>query len=218
MRVARGLEQPADKPEVFTDASGKATAGAGARQHRRDRQVHQQRRHEGDAVWGTRGKMDDARRHRRRRAGHARDSRQSVESRLPHHWHARGYGLFAANPLGDKRFQRTAKSAEPTRSSPASRSTFRYRDADSQRRRRPRTRSSASQGIRAEPAPVDQVAIADDARARARREARSPRARRAGRRPAGHAARHAPQHRLAHRRPRATGSTRAAKRERRGCW
>ena len=26
MRVARGLEQPADKPEVFTDASGKATA------------------------------------------------------------------------------------------------------------------------------------------------------------------------------------------------
>ena len=23
---------------------------------------------------------------------------------IPTHWHARGYGLFAANPLGDKEF------------------------------------------------------------------------------------------------------------------
>ena len=39
MRVARGLEQPDDKPEIFTDASGKPATDQGGRQHRRDRPV-----------------------------------------------------------------------------------------------------------------------------------------------------------------------------------
>jgi hypothetical protein len=43
----------------------------------------------------------------------------------PTHWHARGYGLFAANPLGDKQFNEPASfdfTLEPGKSV-----TFKYR-------------------------------------------------------------------------------------------
>ena len=43
----------------------------------------------------------------------------------PTHWHARGYGLFAANPLGDKQFNETKSfdyALEPGKSV-----TFKYR-------------------------------------------------------------------------------------------
>src|SRR5262249_3242620 len=56
MRVARQLEQPADKAEVFTDSSGKATSvpvlnNAGVTGLYRSSEGLT-----GDAVWGTRGR------------------------------------------------------------------------------------------------------------------------------------------------------------------
>ena len=44
----------------------------------------------------------------------------------PTHWHARGYGLFAANPLGDKDFGAGNKEFNLTLE-PGQSTTFRYR-------------------------------------------------------------------------------------------
>jgi hypothetical protein len=100
LRVARGLEQPADKPEVFTDASGKPTAVPVLDNTGRDRQLYEQRGLTGDKVWGTRGRWCAL-------AGKV-EGEDVVLLMLDHpknpgyptYWHARGYGLFAANPLG----------------------------------------------------------------------------------------------------------------------
>jgi hypothetical protein len=102
LRVARSLEQPSMTPEKFTDASGRATNVA-----RMDTAgVHGLYRSsegkEGDAVWGTRGKWTML-------TGDVNGTPVTVaildhpgNPGYPTYWHARGYGLFAANPLGQK--------------------------------------------------------------------------------------------------------------------
>jgi len=105
IRVARGLEQPADKPETFTDASGKATAVPVLDNTGVTGKYVSSEGKEGDAVWGTRGKWTML-------AGTV-DGEAVTLAILDHpsnpgyptHWHARGYGLFAANPLGDEIFK-----------------------------------------------------------------------------------------------------------------
>ena len=125
MRVRRELEQPADRPEVFTDASGNATAvpaldNAGVS----GRYVSSEGK-EGDAVWSTRAKWTLL-------GGIV--GREPVTLAIldhpsnvgyPTHWHARGYGLFAANPLGDRQLNEPRElnyTLEPGTSV-----TFRYR-------------------------------------------------------------------------------------------
>ena len=56
MRVTRALEQPADKAEVFTDASGKATPVPVLDNTGVTGKYISSEGKEGDAVWGTRGK------------------------------------------------------------------------------------------------------------------------------------------------------------------
>lgn len=126
MRVARELEQPSDKPEVFTDASGKATAvpkldntGVTGRYLSSEGKA-------GDAVWGTRGRWTMLT---------GRIGQEDVTLAMldhpgnpgyPTYWHARGYGLFAANTLGQKVFSEGKQSLnfalEPRQSA-----TFKYR-------------------------------------------------------------------------------------------
>lgn len=126
MRVARELEQPSDKPEVFTDASGKATAvpkldntGVTGRYLSSEGKT-------GDAVWGTRGKWTMLT---------GKIGPEDVTLAMldhpknpgyPTYWHARGYGLFAANTLGQKVFsegkQTLNLALEPKQSA-----TFKYR-------------------------------------------------------------------------------------------
>jgi len=126
MRVARSLEQPADKPEVFTDASGRPTAVPVLDNTGVTGQYTSSEGLKGDAVWGTRGRWAIL--------------TGTVESEpvtlvmldhptnpgFPTYWHARGYGLFAANTLGQKVFsegkQELNLTLEPGRSA-----TFRYR-------------------------------------------------------------------------------------------
>ena len=124
MRVARGLEQPADKPEVFTDASGKATSVPVLDNTGVTGKYVSSEGKEGDAVWGTRGKWT--------MLGGTVEGEPVTIAILDHpsnpgyptHWHARGYGLFAANPLGDEVFKEKPfnLSLEPGKSV-----TFRYR-------------------------------------------------------------------------------------------
>lgn len=102
MRVARALEQPADKAEVFTDASGRSTAVAVLDNTGVTGQYVSSEGKKGDDVWGTRGRWT--------LLGGVVESEPVTIAILDHpsnpgyptHWHARGYGLFAANPLGQK--------------------------------------------------------------------------------------------------------------------
>ena len=104
IRLARELEHPSNKPEVFTDASGKATAVPKLNNEGVTGRYRSSEGKEGDDVWGTRGKWVNL--------NGVIDSRPVSLVILDHpknvgyptYWHARGYGLFAANPLGQKEF------------------------------------------------------------------------------------------------------------------
>ena len=125
MRMTRALEQPAVKPEVFTDASGKATAVPVLDNTGVTGKYLSSEGKEGDAVWSTRAKWT--------LLGGEIEGKPVTVAILDHpsnpgyptHWHARGYGLFAANPLGDKQFN------EPTEFNftlaPGKSVTFQYR-------------------------------------------------------------------------------------------
>ncbi len=102
IRVARELEHPTDKPEVFTDASGKATAVPQMNKEGVSGLYHSSEGIKGDDVWGTRAKWVNLN-------GKIKDEPVSVvimdnpdNVGHPTYWHARGYGLFAANSLGQK--------------------------------------------------------------------------------------------------------------------
>jgi len=125
MRVTRALEQPADKAEVFTDASGKATAVPVLDNTGVTGKYVSSEGKEGDAVWSTRGKWT--------MLGGSIDGEAVTLAILDHpsnpgyptHWHARGYGLFAANPLGDKELNE--KTSFDYTLQPGQAVTFRYR-------------------------------------------------------------------------------------------
>lgn len=126
MRVARSLEQPATKAEVFTDASGKATAvpkldNAGVTGKYRSSEGL-----EGDSVWATRGRWVTL-------EGSVDGHPVTVaildhpgNPGFPTYWHARGYGLFAANPLGARVFSKGRDSLN-LRLSRGQSTTFHYR-------------------------------------------------------------------------------------------
>jgi hypothetical protein len=126
MRVARQLEQPSDKPEVFTDASGKATAVPKLDNTGVTGRYLSSEGKSGDAVWGTRGRWTLL-------AG--RIGQEDVTLAMldhpknpgyPTYWHARGYGLFAANTLGQKVFSEGKQSLNFALA-PRESATFRYR-------------------------------------------------------------------------------------------
>ncbi len=102
LRTARQLEHPSDKPEIFTDASGKATDVPTMNNEGITGMYLSSAGIEGHDVWGTRGEWVSL-------TGKIEDENISVaildypsNPGYPTYWHARGYGLFAANPLGQK--------------------------------------------------------------------------------------------------------------------
>ncbi len=104
MRVTHALEAPSDKPEVFTDASGRATAVAKLDNTGVNGVYLSSQGKKGDAVWGTRGRWCNL-------SGRVGEEPVTItildhpqNPGFPTFWHARGYGLFAANPLGQKIF------------------------------------------------------------------------------------------------------------------
>src|SRR6266496_2940011 len=126
MRVARALEQPSTTPEVFTDAGGHTTTvpmlnndGVTGRYRSSEGLV-------GDSVWGTRGRWTML-------SGSVAGEPVTLaildhpkNPGFPTYWHARGYGLFAANPLGQKAFT-NGKDSLNFRLGPQQATTFRYR-------------------------------------------------------------------------------------------
>ncbi|MEJ7691502.1 PmoA family protein [Daejeonella sp.] len=106
IRLTRELEHPSDKPEKFTDASGKATDVAKMNNEAVTGKYSSSEGREGDNVWGTRGKWMNL----NGKIGNEPVSLVILDNSknvgYPTYWHARGYGLFAANPLGQKEFSK----------------------------------------------------------------------------------------------------------------
>ncbi len=126
IRVARSLEQPSKEPEVFVDSRGRAEAVPKLDNTGVTGLYRSSEGKTGDEVWGTRarwmmltGTVDGE-------AVTLAIFDHRTNPGFPTYWHARGYGLFAANPLGQAGFtngkERMTFTLEPGRSV-----TFRHR-------------------------------------------------------------------------------------------
>jgi hypothetical protein len=126
MRVRRELEQPDDAPEVLTDDTGRPSRVKVSDHTGVSGLYTSSEGLKGDAVWATRGRWT--------MLGGTVGSEQVTLAILDHpsnpgfptYWHARGYGLFAANPLGQKVFS-NGKNELNLRLEPRTSATFRYR-------------------------------------------------------------------------------------------
>lgn len=126
IRVARQLELPSKQDVILTDAKGHPTT---VKKMSNDGVTGNYRSSEGvsgEAVWSTRAKWMDL-------YGNIGNEKISLvicdhpkNLSYPTYWHARGYGLFAANPFGVKDF--TEGKQELNYVIPAGKSlTLRYR-------------------------------------------------------------------------------------------
>ncbi len=126
IRVTRALEQPSPDKAVFVGAGG---AKAGAARVDNDgvsgRYLGSDGK-TGDDVWGTRGpwmglmgKIDG-------KPVTVAILEHPGNHGAPNYWHARGYGLFAANPFGRKGYDPKQEAASFTLQ-PGQSATFRYR-------------------------------------------------------------------------------------------
>jgi len=126
LRVTRALEEPTDKPEVFTDAAGRPTTVPSMDNTGVNGVYLTSAGKKGSAVWGTRGKWCAL-------SGTVGNEPVAVaifdhpqNPGYPTYWHARGYGLFAANPLGQKALS-DGKETLNFALRPKQAATFRYR-------------------------------------------------------------------------------------------
>lgn len=102
MRVARELEQPSDQPEIYIGADGKAAEEPVLNNEGVSGWYRSSEGIEGDSAWGSRAKWMNL-------SGNIGDEMISLAIMdhpdnvgHPAYWHARGYGLYAANSLGQK--------------------------------------------------------------------------------------------------------------------
>ena len=100
IRVARQLELPLKEMVVLLDSSGKPSAEKADASKEATGNYKSSEGITGEAVWGTRAKWMDL-------YGNIGDEKISLvvcdhpkNPGFPTYWHARGYGLFAANPFG----------------------------------------------------------------------------------------------------------------------
>lgn len=130
LRVARWLESPAEKGGTFIDSNGNATqvdaASSGSAELAASGEYRTSEGIAGTAVWGTRGRWCAL-------TGHTGDHVVNIaildhpkNPGYPTTWHARGYGLFAANPLAPSVFDRKQPALNFTLEKGQS-ATFRYR-------------------------------------------------------------------------------------------
>lgn len=126
IRVARQLEHPSNGAAEFTDAYGVVTKVSSMDNTGITGSYRTSEGIEGDNVWSTRGRWCNL----RGKIGNETinvviiDHPKNVG--YPTYWHARGYGLFAANPLGQAIFSKGKETLNLTLKNGES-TTFRYR-------------------------------------------------------------------------------------------
>ena len=104
LRVAHELELPSAEERTFTDDKGNITKVKGTDDRSVSGNYITSRGNKGDAAWGTRAEwcMLYGKRGNDSISIVIIDHPQNIG--YPTYWHARGYGLFSANPLGQKIF------------------------------------------------------------------------------------------------------------------
>lgn len=102
LRVSRELEHPSDKAERYTDTQGRKAEHPTVNKEGINGRYHGSNSISGEEVWGTRAEWMTL-------SGEIKGEKITVaifdhpkNIGYPTYWHARGYGLFAANPLGQK--------------------------------------------------------------------------------------------------------------------
>lgn len=100
IRLARELEHPTEEAVSFTDGNGNITEVTQLDNTSVTGMYHSSEGKEGEEVWGTRGRWVNL----NGKIGQEAISLVIIDHPnnvgYPTYWHARGYGLFAANPLG----------------------------------------------------------------------------------------------------------------------
>lgn len=126
IRVTRALEMPASKPVKLSDAQGKPMEEAVMDNEGVSGNYLSSEGIEGGDVWGTRGQW-------MKLYGKVNGTQVAIaiidhpqNPGYPTYWHARDYGLFAANPLGQKAFSE-GKEELNFSLDPGEKVTFRYR-------------------------------------------------------------------------------------------
>jgi hypothetical protein len=126
LRLAHELQMPATEDQKFTDDKGNVTVVKAGADHIANGNYLTSEGKTGDAAWSTRGVWCKV---------YGKMGSDSVSIAIIDHkknpnyptfWHARGYGLFAANPLGEKVFT-NGKSEKNLTLKKGQTVTFRYR-------------------------------------------------------------------------------------------
>ena len=126
IRLAHALQIPTDKDQEFTDNKGNVTLVKGGTDKIANGNYLSSEGKLGDSVWSTRARWCKV---------FAKMGKDSVSVTIIDHplnpnyptfWHARGYGLFSANPLGEKIFT-NGKSAKNLQLKKGESVTFRFR-------------------------------------------------------------------------------------------
>jgi hypothetical protein len=126
VRVAREMEIPSDRPARFTDAMGIPTKVPVLNNEGVMGNYLSSEGIEGDDVWGTRAKWVKM---------YSKIDGEPVSITIidhpqnpgyPTYWHARGYGLFSANPLGQSEFSK-GKEKLNFKLEPGESTTFKHR-------------------------------------------------------------------------------------------
>jgi hypothetical protein len=129
MRVARWLESPEEKGGIFTDANGNPTKVDSAPADSTIPATGVYLTSEGvrgPAVWSTRGRWCVLTGSKGNHTAAIAIFDHPKNPNYPTYWHARGYGLFAANPLGQHIFDPKSPELNFTLEKGQS-ATFRYR-------------------------------------------------------------------------------------------
>jgi hypothetical protein len=126
IRVARELEMPSQQQDVFVDAQGNKTTVAKVDNNGVTGRYHGSTGLQGDSVWSSQGPWVMLK--------GTKDGKPVAIAMIDHpnntgyptYWHARGYGLFALNPLGREIFS-NGKDQLNLSLQPQQSVTFRYR-------------------------------------------------------------------------------------------
>ncbi len=132
IRVAHFLESPTEKGGTFMDANGIPTTVKAADTAGASGVYHTSEGVTGDAVWSTRGRWCTLTGQTTAADGGAGKTEtiavidHTGNPGSPPYWHARGYGLFAVNPLGAHMFDPKTPAMNFTIAKDGT-ATFRYR-------------------------------------------------------------------------------------------
>jgi len=107
LRVAHELELPSAQPRSFTDNKGNTTQVQGSNGATGNYITSEG--NEGDSAWSTRGTWCMLYGKKQGDVISITIIDHPSNPGYPTYWHARGYGLFAANPLGEKIFSKGKK-------------------------------------------------------------------------------------------------------------